>query len=61
MIAQCMITADGDVKACKIIQSLPLLDQAVLDALATWRFEPSRFVGRAVNMKYTVPFQFATH
>ena len=34
---------------------------ADLDALATWSFEPVRFVGRAVNTTYTVPFHFATH
>lgn len=58
VVAECIITATGTIEKCQIIKSLPALDQAVLDALATWRFEPMYFVGRAVSTKYTVPFVF---
>lgn len=58
VVARCTLTETGTVENCRILRSLPLLDQAVLDAAVTWRFEPVRFVGRAVNMEYTIPFNF---
>jgi TonB family protein len=59
MIVQCTLTTSGILDDCRIIRSIPLMDQAVLTALSTWRFEPSRFVGRPVSIKYTIPFRFA--
>jgi hypothetical protein len=32
------------------------MDKAVLDALATWRFDPMHFVGRPVKIEYMIPF-----
>jgi TonB family protein len=61
LVARCTITAEGIVKNCKIVASLPPMDAAALDALATWRFEPMRFLGRAVYTTYTVPFRFDPH
>ena len=56
LIARCTITVEGTTENCHIVASLPPMDQAVLDALATWRFNPMLFVGRAVKFEYTVPF-----
>jgi protein TonB len=58
MLAKCTITTEGALTHCRIIKSLPYMDQPVLDALATWRFTPIIFEGKAVNVAYTVPFVF---
>ena len=56
-VAQCTITVEGNLESCKILQSLPLMDHAFLDALTTWRFEPILFLGRPIRALYTVPFK----
>jgi hypothetical protein len=57
VVAECLITVEGNAEDCHILVSVPLLDQMILDSLATWRFEPMRFVGRAVRSKYIAPFR----
>lgn len=59
VVAECVVRSNGSLTDCKILESVPLLDQAVLDALATWRFEPARFQGHAINVAYKIPFKFA--
>ncbi len=58
-IARCTLTVEGNLVNCQIIKSMPLMDQAILDAMATWRFEPMRFMGRPVSTTFTIPFHFA--
>lgn len=57
LVARCTVTVQGTIENCHILVSLPLMDKAVLDAMATWRFEPALFMGRAVNTIFTVPFR----
>lgn len=40
--ARCVITEEGRVTNCQIIQSIPHMDKAVIDALSTWRCNPAR-------------------
>ncbi len=57
MAARCMLESDGKLHDCVIVTSLPLVDQALLDALKTWRVEPPKFMGRSVSMPYLVPYK----
>ena len=58
VIAKCVIGKTGGLTSCRIIRSLPPLDEAVLDALATWQMTPVLFQGSPVACEYTIPFKF---
>jgi TonB family protein len=50
--ARCVITEEGSVTNCQIVQSLPLMDKAVIDALSTWRCNPARRGGDPVAVEH---------
>jgi protein TonB len=58
LLAKCVITTEGALTGCRIIKSLPFLDQPVLAALAQRRYTPVTFQGRAVSVEYVIPFKF---
>jgi len=57
LLAKCVITTEGALRGCRIIKSLPFLDQPVLDALAQRRYTPVSFQGRPVAVEYVIPFK----
>jgi protein TonB len=59
VIIQATIGVDGAVIDATVLRSVPLLDQAALDAVRQWRYTPSRLNGQpvAVVMTVTVNFQ----
>ncbi len=58
LLAKCVITTEGALTGCRIIKSLPFLDQPVLEALAQRRYTPVSFQGRKVAVEYVIPFKF---
>ncbi|EYF02715.1 energy transducer TonB [Chondromyces apiculatus] len=56
VVVKCTVTEQGTLTDCQVQQSLPLMDQAVLDTLATWRFSPATHHGvpTAVEQVFTV-------
>jgi len=54
------VLVDGRVGQAEIGRSAghEILDQAALEAVRTWRFEPGRREGRAVTMSVAVPVRF---
>ncbi len=61
VMARCLLMTTGALHDCVIIQSVPLMDQEVLDALATQRYAPATFHGTPINVSYTLRFRFALH
>lgn len=61
VILELMITAEGKVAELKVNQSsgFPRLDQAALDAVERWRYEPARRNGVAIEYRYLQPVRFA--
>jgi TonB family protein len=55
---QIVLGADGRAKDAKIVKSIPLLDQAALDAVKQWEFTPLVLMGKpvATSMRVTVTF-----
>lgn len=53
MIVRCVIELDGKLADCKVIKSLPYMENAVLSALATHRYTPVMFQGRPQRVNYT--------
>jgi protein TonB len=58
IIIEATIGADGKVKDARILRSVPLLDQAALDAVRQWQFEPTLLNGAPVAVILTVVVNF---
>ncbi len=59
VIVEARIGADGGVENARILRSIPLLDQAALDAVMQWRFVPTLLNGNPVPVIMTVTVNFA--
>jgi protein TonB len=59
VIVQATIGVDGQVTDAVVLRSVPLLDEAALEAVRQWRYTPTRLDGQpvAVVMTVTVSFQ----
>lgn len=59
VIVEAIIDVDGSVKQARVLRSIPLLDEAALEAVRQWRFEPTQLNGQPVPviMTLTVNFQ----
>ncbi len=53
MIVRCLITTEGSLQNCRIMKSVPMMDQAVLSSLAQHRGAPVMYQGRPVSVEYT--------
>jgi periplasmic protein TonB len=58
VVIQAVIGADGAVRDARVQSSLPLLDQAALDAVRQWRYEPTLLNGVPVAVIMTVSVRF---
>ncbi|HEX5751643.1 MAG TPA: energy transducer TonB [Archangium sp.] len=53
MIVRCVITLEGRVEQCRVLRSLPYMEQAVLDALYAQRYQPVTSQGHPIAVDYT--------
>src|SRR5713226_3342504 len=54
MLVKCLVTILGVVRDCRVVQGLPYMDGAVVDALLRRRYTPARLAdGRAVEVEFT--------
>ena len=58
VIIETVIGADGRVQGARILRSVPLLDQAALDAVKQWEFTPTLLNGAPVPVIMTTTVQF---
>jgi protein TonB len=58
VVIQAVIGADGAVRDAQVQNSMPLLDQAALDAVRQWRYEPTQLNGVPVAVIMTVSVRF---
>lgn len=58
VIIEATIGTDGRVKDAKVLRSIPLLDQAALDAVKQWQFTPTLLNGVPVPVIMTVTVNF---
>jgi protein TonB len=58
VILELVIGTDGTVKEGRVLRSIPLLDQAALDAVVQWRYEPTLLNGAPVEVISTVTVNF---
>jgi periplasmic protein TonB len=54
MVVKCIVTVEGAVHGCRVLQGLPFMDRAVIQALERRRYVPARLPdGRPVEVDYT--------
>jgi protein TonB len=59
VIIQATIDATGRVRSAQVLRSIPMLDQAALDAVSQWEFVPTLLNGRPVPVIVTVTVNFS--
>ena len=58
VILEIVISTDGTVKEGRVLRSIQVLDQAALDAVVQWRYEPTLLNGAPVEVIATVTINF---
>ena len=58
VILETLIDADGFVVDARVLRSIPLLNEAALDAVRQWRFVPTLLNGEARSVLMTVTVNF---
>jgi protein TonB len=61
VILECTISPQGRVTDVKVLRSIPLLDQAAVDAVKQWTYTPTLLNGVPVPVIMTVTVTFALH
>ncbi len=52
-LIRCVVTSEGRVTGCRPLNSLPHMEQELLEALSTWRVTPILVQGKPVDVDYT--------
>jgi protein TonB len=58
VILEAVLDTSGHVTQLHVVRSVPLLDQAALDAVRQWRYSPSVYGGRPVSVLMTITILF---
>ena len=58
VIIEATIDGTGHVADARLLQSIPLLDDAALTAVRQWVFTPTRLNGNPISVLMTVTVQF---
>ncbi len=58
VVIEATIGPDGKVVDTKVVRSVPLLDQAAVDAVRQWEYAPTRVNGKAVPVVMTITINF---
>ena len=58
VVLDAVIDATGRVTDVRVTRSIPLLDQAAIDAVRQWRFTPTLLNGEPVSILLTVTVRF---
>ena len=58
VIIEATIGADGKVIDAQVLRSIPMLDEAALDAVRQWEYRPTFLNGVAVPVVMTVTINF---
>jgi periplasmic protein TonB len=59
VILEAVIDVHGNVTSVQVLRSIPLLDQAAVDAVRQWRYTPARLNGQPVPVVVTITINFS--
>ena len=58
VVLEAVLDPTGSVTQLRVVRSVPLLDQAALDAVRRWKYTPSSIGGRPVSVLMTITITF---
>ena len=58
VVLEAVLDQSGRVTQLRVIQSVPMLNQAALDAVRQWRYTPSIYGGQPVSVLMTITIRF---
>ena len=58
VVIEAVLDTNGNVTQPRVIQSVPLLDQAAIDAVRQWRYTPTTIGGHPVSVLMTITIRF---
>jgi protein TonB len=58
VVLEVVIDARGGVESVRVLRSIPMLDQAAVDAVREWRFTPTLLSGQPIPIVMTVTVNF---
>ena len=58
VILEALIDEQGQVRDARVLRSIPLLDQAAVDAVRQWRFTPTVLNGQVIPIVMSVTVNF---
>ena len=58
VVIQALIDEEGQVYIEKVIQSVPMLDQAAIDAVRQWKYSPAKLNGEPVKVHADITITF---
>jgi serine/threonine-protein kinase len=58
-IAKCVVTLQGTLDNCRLIKSVPFLDQAMLTSLKTRRYKPAELDGKPIEAEMAITVKLA--
>lgn len=58
VILESVLDTSGHVTQLRVIRSVPLLDQAALNAVRQWKYSPTLYGGRPVSVLMTITIRF---
>jgi protein TonB len=59
VVLEAVLDPTGRVTQLRVIRSIPMLDQAALDAVRQWRYTPSSYGGHPVSVLMTITIRFS--
>ncbi len=58
MAVECILGADGHVRKCRALKTLPFLERTAIDALEARTYAPAELDGRPIDVAYTFHLTF---
>jgi protein TonB len=58
VILESVLDTSGNVTQLRVVRSVPLLDQAALNAVRQWKYSPTLYGGRPVSVLMTITIRF---
>lgn len=59
VVLECQTDKDGNVRDVKVLKGHPVLNQAAIDAVKQWKFEPYKEDGVPKPVKFTITVKFS--
>jgi len=60
VLAEIVVNESGDVSDARVVRSIPMLDEAALQAVRNWHFAPTMVNGQSVAVRMVVTVNFST-